>query len=324
MSNSNKRKFVPLNENDKISEPLPKKQKNIQNEITNEFSSLFQSIKSSPNIVPYSFEQEIADFTIEQNINSMLEYEQLLTLFGTILTQNQLLMPEKTDFNGVNDEENKSENEFESESETNGIPNVFSDAQYATGFLQNCSNEKCTNKIVMLCGDWDNNEYDKYYRYGSYCELIWCSECMINTVQCDCGGWLLKDGIITCNVCNAQWKLCAICVGYCDDGYMKCCKCNKFACYDCFDACARCEICQKCFDKYEIFRCDECDWTVYEEQLCYSECGIGIEKCGSTGCGEWVCTNCENAKNAKCKKCDRLWKICENHIDLDCCYWCRR
>ena len=201
-------------------------------------------------------------------------------------------------------------------------------AEYATGDIKHCYNDKCKQEISTLCIDkdiYDNNPENVNKLGYKYCnkssEKYFCNKCMDNVQNDNCCGSLLyvpsSDKCRDCKIpinseCDCDKFECRICnVKYCEEcqDMKECTACGEeYFCEGCCHSASNDEfmqiahICKGCYDD-KIIECSKCkapcellyEWNNYVwNSDKYRDNGEHYEMwvCESKDCKNFVCTNC--------------------------------
>eukprot|EP01084_Bolivina_argentea_P036471 67482_1 len=214
-------------------------------------------------------------------------------------------------------------------------------AAYSVGYLYQCKNMECMNKVVILQSDFDegifSSEENKYYKWngcndGGAEKNCYCSECMTHTEPCnDCNNGLLFP--TKCTFCDfGDVFPVTVCDNdYCDVSH--CDDCDKILCYGCSTSCCYGNYCPECASgKYKNFTCGSCDNYI---GATHKNCNPFLEACDEREKVEWLeshdftfCANylCETvicvkcALSVTCEQCERERYVCQSHgnqLDVD-------
>eukprot|EP01084_Bolivina_argentea_P050867 93565_1 len=213
-------------------------------------------------------------------------------------------------------------------------------AEYSTGFVEPCGNDKCQNEVVVLSEDYIkyNNDHSNCHEFGYkmiYNELndtniFYCSQCMNLAKKCGCNGCDVLSFIPDCDKCTK----CKNVIFECDTSIWSDnkCKCSiEFVCSHCNEIrCNKCEYndewgigflpCMACHSKgdFDESFCTKCmelpagkdmDYCIccncYNESMDINEC----KYCGEKALGKFIYDSeyhflqlmeCNKCKETKC------------------------
>lgn len=193
-------------------------------------------------------------------------------------------------------------------------------SEYATGYIEQCGNSKCNNKVIVLMSDWNDFEPEhESYIYDPEIAIFYCSLCMIFVEFCTkCESYSFSPKQPKCSICSISiWNCHGSCYCHKDRTFsIDCYECDKLLCQDCDKFCNICHkvLCGKCFDEtksgqYVAFQCDQCLNSIpINHETCDSTQAIqnywndtesqdyDFDYCSYRDCIDLVCIKCGYSK----------------------------